>query len=640
MAESVSYKINFEDGASATIESVISKIKDLGAQVSEVEKPVESLTEKFTKWNQGTEVVQKFAKGLKDLIAPSEAFDIEMRKANTMMGLASDEYGDMVDQVRALSTEIPLAGDALAKGLYQTVSNGVPKDNWLEFLNASARSAVGGCADLEKIVGVTSTVIKNYGLEWSDAMAIQDKIQLTAKNGVTSFEQLADALPRVAGNAATLGVSIDELMGTFATLTGVSGNTAEVSTQMAAIFTSLVKPSAEASKMAAEMGIQFDAAAVKAAGGLESFLHQLGDAIGDYSAKTGTLESTIYATLFGSAEAVRALTPLQGELSAKFTENISLMRDSAGTMDEAYDSMATSSSSTLQMLSNAWNGITDSIYANFGGLISGGASVLESLGSLSDAIPILEMIGKTSAFAAVKTKVAAVATKAWGIAQGVFNTIASMNPIGLLVAAIVAAIAAITLCITKYEDFGATLLMLMGPIGMLINAIMQIKAHWDSITEAFESEGILGGIKRIGIVLMDALLYPIQQLLELCSKIPGVGNLAAGAAEKIHSVRERLNLTENETKEEKAEDGTAKTKTEGGSIRIGSGTSPIGEAISGSASAATADKGGQIKNINISIDKVVEQFTVSTTNVSDLSQVKDMVAQALVDAVNDVNYAL
>lgn len=640
MAESVSYKINFEDGASATIESVISKIKDLGAQVSEVEKPVESLTEKFTKWNQGTEVVQKFAKGLKDLIAPSEAFDIEMRKANTMMGLASDEYGDMVDQVRALSTEIPLAGDALAKGLYQTVSNGVPKDNWLEFLNASARSAVGGCADLEKIVGVTSTVIKNYGLEWSDAMAIQDKIQLTAKNGVTSFEQLADALPRVAGNAATLGVSIDELMGTFATLTGVSGNTAEVSTQMAAIFTALVKPSAEASKMAAEMGIQFDAAAVKAAGGLESFLHQLGDAIGEYSTKTGTLESTIYATLFGSAEAVRALTPLQGELSAKFTENISLMRDSAGTMDEAYDSMATSSSSTLQMLSNAWNGITDSIYANFGGLISGGASVLESLGSLSDAIPILEMIGKTSAFAAVKTKVAAVATKAWSIAQGVFNTIASMNPIGLLVAAIVAAIAAITLCITKYEDFGATLLMLMGPIGMLINAIMQIKAHWDSITEAFESEGILGGIKRIGIVLMDALLYPVQQLLELCSKIPGVGNLAAGAAEKIHSVRERLNLTENETKEEKAEDGTAKTKTEGGSIRIGSGTSPIGEAISGSASAATADKGGQIKNINISIDKVVEQFTVSTTNVSDLSQVKDMVAQALVDAVNDVNYAL
>ncbi len=39
---------------------------------------------------------------------------------------------------------------------------------------------------------------------------IQDKIQLTAKNGVTSFEQLAQALPRVAANASTLGVTVDE----------------------------------------------------------------------------------------------------------------------------------------------------------------------------------------------------------------------------------------------------------------------------------------------------------------------------------------------------------------------------------------------------------------------------------------------
>lgn len=79
---------------------------------------------------------------------------------------------------------------------------------------------------------------------------MQDKIQLTAKNGVTSFEQLAQALPRVTANASTLGVSVDELLASFATLTGVSGNTNEVATQMAAIFTALVKPSSEATEMA------------------------------------------------------------------------------------------------------------------------------------------------------------------------------------------------------------------------------------------------------------------------------------------------------------------------------------------------------------------------------------------------------
>ena len=79
-----------------------------------------------------------------------------------------------------------------------------------------------------EVVKVTSTVIKNYGLDWADAGVIQDKIQLTAKNGVTSFEQLAGALPAVTDIAATLGVEFEELLASFATITGVSGNTNEV----------------------------------------------------------------------------------------------------------------------------------------------------------------------------------------------------------------------------------------------------------------------------------------------------------------------------------------------------------------------------------------------------------------------------
>ena len=96
----------------------------------------------------------------------------------------------------------------MANGLYQVVSNGVPEDNWISFLEQSAKASVGGLADLEETVKVTSTVIKNYGLAWSAAGDSQDKIQLRAKNGVTGFEQLGQALPRVTGNAAILGLSV------------------------------------------------------------------------------------------------------------------------------------------------------------------------------------------------------------------------------------------------------------------------------------------------------------------------------------------------------------------------------------------------------------------------------------------------
>ncbi len=237
------------------------KVMEDNVRITEkFQKKIFETAAKATSFQAADSAVQQLNGFMQNLTAESIGFNKAMRAANTMAGKDAAGFGQLKDEVAELAKSIPIARDELANGLYQVVSNGVPEDNWISFLETSARSAVGGLADINKVVGVTSTLIKNYGLEWSAAADIQDKIQLTAKNGVTSFEQLAQALPRVTGNAATLGVSIDELMGTFATLTGVSGNTAEVSTQLAAIFTSLVKPSSEAAEMASAMGIKFDAA--------------------------------------------------------------------------------------------------------------------------------------------------------------------------------------------------------------------------------------------------------------------------------------------------------------------------------------------------------------------------------------------
>lgn len=323
---------------------------------------------------------------MSSLTGESVEFGKAMREANTMAGEDAEGFKKLRGQVADLAKEIPIARDQLANGLYQVISNGVPKDNWMDFLNASARSAVGGLADINQVVGVTSTLIKNYGLEWSAAADIQDKIQLTAKNGVTSFEQLAVALPRVTGNAATLGVSIDELMGTFATLTGVSGNTAEVSTQLAAIFTALVKPSSEAAKMAEAMGIQFNAAAIKAAGGFRNFLTQLDADVKSYAQSAGVLEQEVYAKLFGSAESLRALIPLQGELADKFATNVSNMVNSAGTMDAAFNEMSSTGSAFLQR----WKNIASDFFSWFLDL---GATVQPFISMASAVLAVAANIG-------------------------------------------------------------------------------------------------------------------------------------------------------------------------------------------------------------------------------------------------------
>jgi TP901 family phage tail tape measure protein len=335
--------------------------KEVQRAVDQSRTAAEKCSKAFLGFNNAVTAISTMRTALQGLFEENNAYSASMAKANTMAGKSGQELDQLKGSVADLAKEVPIARDALAEGLYQVVSNGVPENNWIDYLRASAKASVGGVADLGETVKVTSTIIKNYGLTWDDAAAVQDKIQLTAKNGVTSFEQLAQALPRVTGNAATLGVSVDDLMATFSTLTGVTGNTAEVSTQLAAIFTALVKPSSEASKMAAQMGIEFNAAAIKSAGGFRQFLTQLDSSVQQYAAKSGMLSQEIYGKLFGSAESLRALGPLTGQLREKFEQNAQAMAGSAGTIDDAFATMAGTGSAQMQMLKNVVGSATDAV---------------------------------------------------------------------------------------------------------------------------------------------------------------------------------------------------------------------------------------------------------------------------------------
>jgi TP901 family phage tail tape measure protein len=366
--------------------------------------------------NNVTNAISQISGALNGVTEESRSFSAAMNAANTMAGKSGEDFARLKGQVAELSKSIPVVRDELANGLYQVISNGVPEDNWIAFLQKSAKASVGGIADLGETVKVTSTIIKNYGLSWDKAGDVQDKIQLTAKNGVTSFEQLAQALPRVTSNAATLGVSIDELMATFATLTGVSGNTAEVSTQLAAIFTALVKPSSEASKMAQQMGIEFDAAAIKAAGGMRNFLTDLDKNVKAYASKSGMLEQEIYGKLFGSAESLRALGPLTGQLAAKFNENVEAMKGSAGTIDDAFSIMSSSGAASLQILKNKFAEVGDAIASTMGGImpvLSITAQIGNTVIAVSAMVSGLKNLAKIQAIVKVRTMAMNAASLVW-----------------------------------------------------------------------------------------------------------------------------------------------------------------------------------------------------------------------------------
>jgi len=368
MAKEVKFNVRISVDGKEQLVTATSTVADLRQVMDKAKGSAGKLRDTLLTYTQTVQTMQNVSNAvaqltntLNSVTEESRTFAAAMKAANTMAGKDAAGFERLKGQVSDLSKTIPIARDQLANGLYQVISNGVPEDNWISYLEASAKSSIGGIADVGEVVKVTSTIIKNYGLEWSAAQDIQDKIQLTAKNGVTSFEQLAAALPSVTGQAAQLGVSLTEMLAVMSTLTGVTGNTAEVSTQLSSVLTALTKESSKAQKMAAEMGIEFNAASIKAAGGLRNYLQELDKTITAYAAKSGQLKESIYAKLFGRAEALRLVNALTGQLAEKYNENIAALDASAGTMEAAYADMASTGEAQLQQLKNKWGEYTDTV---------------------------------------------------------------------------------------------------------------------------------------------------------------------------------------------------------------------------------------------------------------------------------------
>lgn len=159
--------------------------------------------------------------------------------------------------------------------------------------------------------------------------------------------------------------------------------------------------------------------------------------------------------------------------------------------------------------------------------------ILGITGALSGAVSIA--VGKN----AIALGAYNVVTKAVTAAQWLWNAAMSANPIGLIIIGVAALIGLVALIIKKWDEWGATVAIFLGPLGLVLSIIQSLRRNWDLVVKGFTEGGILGGLKAIGIVLMDAVLQPIQQIVELIAKVTGA-EWATSAAKSIEGFRQKI----------------------------------------------------------------------------------------------------
>lgn len=279
-------------------------------------------------------------------VSQAVAFESQMQNVGTLLdGDVKGKLQGMSKELKQVSLDTGVATSDLTDGLYQVVSAFGESSESVKQLEIAAKAARAGNATTTDSVNLLSAVTKGYGDTSAAAMQkASDLAFLTVKLGQTSFPELASSMGQVIPLASTLKVSQEELFGAMSTLTGVTGGTAEVTTQLKATMQSFLSPSSQMEKAIKGMGYASGAAALESEG-LGGILTKLMESVDG--------DTVAFANLFSSVEAKNAVLALVGSQAQNFADKTDAMREAAGAADAAFDTQTASVSAMAAKLKNA-----------------------------------------------------------------------------------------------------------------------------------------------------------------------------------------------------------------------------------------------------------------------------------------------
>lgn len=256
-----------------------------------------------------------------------------MGNVATLIPGNTKRVNELSGAVQKMAVETGKSTSDLTGGLYQVISAFGDTADTVGILRINAKAATAGVAETTDAINLTSAVTKAYGD--TTAAAVQHTADLalnTVRLGQTTFPELAGSIGLVTPLAAALGIKVEDLFGTFATFTGVTGGAAEVSTQLRGVLQSLLAPTADMSSLFKTLGVDSGEALIKQRG-----LQGAVQAVVDASEKSG---KPLQAYLSSIEAQTLALAGSAGQHDAWIQKNKE-MAHVTGQTDKAFEALTT-----------------------------------------------------------------------------------------------------------------------------------------------------------------------------------------------------------------------------------------------------------------------------------------------------------
>ncbi len=386
-------------------------------------------------------------------------YQTSLAKVATIADTSKKSIQELSKETLSVSNKTGVAAGEVNEALYEAISAGADTAHASELVEVAIKAAKGGFTDAATAVDGLTSVLNTYGMSTQDAEKLANQFLITQNKGKTTFGEIANSIGKVAPIAQSAGIQTDELLSSIAALTANGIATSEAISGTKAAISNIIKPTAEAQKMAAALGLEFNSSALQNKG-LSGFMQELKNKTG------GNLE--IMSKLFGSVEGLNAMLTLTSDSGMALVNDTMLeMQNNTTALQTAYETMANTPAERLERLKNKFNNVAIVIGEK---LLPMAEKIMDKIEN-TDIDAIIDIIidkinwfmenGNTIAGIAfaigagmatwnVISMVSGVigimmgwqtATQNMSLAQIILNKVMSMNPIGIVISLIVGLVA-------------------------------------------------------------------------------------------------------------------------------------------------------------------------------------------------------
>ncbi len=292
------------------------------------------------------------------------AFERQMANVSTMLNEQSMRHLPQYSrQIRTLSISMGESTDTLSKGLYDILSASVPAANAMEVLEVASRAAQAGLTDTGTSADALTTILNSYGLSAEHAGKVSSDLFETVQRGKITFAELAGSIGNVASDAATAGVSLEELLGTLATMTRAGLKSEIAITSLRGIIANLRSPTDEAREAFAALGIEIDVG-----------IDQVGGLVGVFKALAKANPEVLEA-IIGDRRAVSGLNAVLQQLEGHAGDVAHIIQTSGADV-QAFGKMSQATAKKLEQYDMALSDIRRTIGEAFAPALAKGATAM------------------------------------------------------------------------------------------------------------------------------------------------------------------------------------------------------------------------------------------------------------------------